>query len=250
MKQHLGGDWFTYDWQIDGKRALFAVDLSYKYAGKSDDYPFLFFVNCSSRKKTRDTLSNLERLCARLILRRLQLLLNPIYVGSIEMNRQIQYFMYCKTVQEAAAVKAYAKKQKMLRCRIDYADEPTWETYFALLYPNAAKKQTRKNVETIELMRKRGDVLKAPRRVRLHMFFPNEPSMLAFSEKARLQGFAVGEPEFVIEQPLPYGVIIIRVVSLNKRDLDNVTTRAIQIAERFGGALSYWECPLMSKKQA
>ncbi len=237
-----GGDWFEYDWQADGKTARFAVDLSYKYDGKTDDYPFLFFVNFSSPKKGRSALTLAERFRIRLFLNRMKLMLEPIYVGSIKTKKQIQHYLYAKDNTRLDALKALAKKQSFIRCRVDCTKEKSWETYFSLLYPDAAKRQTEKNLETIELLKKNGHPLSATRRICLHMFFPNEPAMLTFAEQARLAGFAVGDAEFSPEQNLPYGIVLIHLASLRKREIDDITTRAILLAEKFDGTLTYWDC--------
>ena len=74
------------------------------------------------------------------------------------------------------------------------------------------------------------------------MFFKSEPKMLTFSERARLDGFAIGETEFVPEQETSHGVVLIQLSALRKKEIDDITTRAINLAKEYGGILSYWDC--------
>ena len=129
-----------------------------------------------------------------------------------------------------------------------FAKEPRWQSYFKLLYPNAAKYQTVLNGEFIQLMEKRGDNVDAARRLNLHMFFPTEPQRLLFSEQARLSGFAIGDALYKPEQEMPYGVILHRVSTLMKQDLDGVTTRAIRLAEKYDGSMTYMDSASVPKR--
>ena len=166
-----------------------------------------------------------------------------MYVGSIKTKKQVQYYFYAKSNAMLDEAKALAKKQRSLRCRVDCIHEPMWDTYFNVLCPDDAKKQTEKNRETLELMEKHGYSLSSTRRISLHMYFPSEPKLLEFAEAARLGGFAIGDTEFMPEQTLPHGIIIIHLSSLRKKEIDDITTRAIVLAKQYGGTLNYWDCP-------
>ncbi|MCH5278836.1 MAG: DUF695 domain-containing protein [Christensenellaceae bacterium] len=49
------------------------------------------------------------------------------------------------------------------------------------------------------------------------------------------------------EHQLIYGVVLHRICAMKKREVDAVTVHAIRIAERFGGALAYWDCPIVPR---
>ncbi len=237
------GNFFEYDWPIEGKTARFAADISYADSDEvKASHPYLFFVSCSSAKKDNSPLTLKDRFLIRLFINQLKIMMEPIYVGSIKNKSESQYFFYAKTDAFLENIKAEAKKKKSVRCRVDCMHEQEWDTYFSLLYPDEAKKQTEKNRETLELLEKNGFPMTGNRRICLHMFFKNEPKMLTFAERARLDGFAIGETEFIPEQELSHGVTLIQLSSLRKKEIDDITTRAVNLAKEYGGILSYWDC--------
>lgn len=237
------GSFFEYDWPIDGKAARFAAETSYAQKKEiCEEYPYLFFISCSSSKKDNSSLTLKERFFTRLFVNQLKIMMEPIFVGSIKNKNESQYFFYAKTDSFLEDIKNEAKKKKTINCRVDCIYEPSWDTYFSVLYPDEAKRQTEKNRETLELLEKNGFPMAGNRKICLHMFFKSEPKMLTFSERARLDGFAIGETEFVPEQEISHGVVLIQLSALRKKEIDDITTRAINLAKEYGGILSYWDC--------
>ena len=238
--------WFEYDWPIDGRPARFAVDLALSGA-PHDGRPVLLYVSCESKRGKADALSGLESARAEAVCKKLCKGLAPYYAGFIETGAQRQYYFYMKERAMLEDAERIAGKEHFLLCRAGCAEEPHWATYQKLLYPDSAKLQTEENRKRIDLMLAHGDSPAVARRVSLFLFFPTEATMLLFSEQARLSGYAVGEPVFTPDQPLAYGVSIVRIAALHKPEIDELTTRAIRIAERFNGELRYWEAPVVKR---
>ena len=140
---------------------------------------------------------------------------------------------------------AFEEHQK--KSQAGASDDPEWNTYLNLLYPDAAKYYTETNRKNAQLYRKNGDCITAVRRLTLHMAFSLETLVPRFAEEARLSGFAIGDAEFNPDIDLPYGVKLHIISSLLNEDLDKYTTLAIYTAERYGGRLLYWESPIIPK---
>ncbi len=238
--------WFEYDWPLDGKPARFMVDLALSGAPR-DGRPVLLSISCESRRGKAEALSGFESARAEALCRKVCKALAAYYAGFIETGAQRQYYFYVRERDMLAEAEALAGKAPFLLCQAGCAEEPRWTTYEKLLYPDAAKLQTEENRKRIALMLAHGDHAGAARRIALFMFFPTETAMLLFSEQARLSGFAVGEPVFAPEHALAYGVSIVRIARLHKPAVDELTTRAIRIAEQFGGELRYWEAPMAKR---
>jgi hypothetical protein len=85
------------------------------------------------------------------------------------------------------------------------------------------------------------------RRVTFSLFFATESIMLLFAEQARLSGFAIAGPVYEPEHELAYGAAIVRLSTLDKAEIDSLTTRAVRIAEKYGGELRYWESPVVRR---
>lgn len=236
------GEFFGYDWPIEDRIARFEVDLQYASGEAKAEYPYLFFINCSSGKDKKAPLTVMERFSIRFLINQLKIMMEPIYVGSIKTKNEVQYYFYCKSDSCLEKLKAEAKKKKNILCRVDAVHESDWDTYFSLLYPDEAKRRTEENRKTLEILEKNGFPMAGTKKICLHMFFKSEPRMLTFAERARLDGFAIGDTEFIGEQDYAHGVILIELSALRKKELDTITTKAVNLAKEYGGILSYWDC--------
>lgn len=235
--------WFDYDWPLDGREARFRADLALA-AAPQETRPVLIYVSCESKRQKAESLNALETGRAEAVCRKCIKALSPFYAGYIETGAQRQYYFYVKEEALLDEADRIAEKELFMECRAGMQQEPGWTTYKKLLYPDAAKLQTEDNRKRIALMAEHGDNVAAARRIALFLFFPTETAMLLFSEQARLAGFAVGDPVFTPEFDRAYGVRIMRIAPLKKAELDAMTTRAIRLAEKFGGELRYWEAPM------
>ena len=243
MTQKQG--YLTYDWKIDGKDALFAVDPEL-YASAPDKFcdtlVFIFLAN-----KEGKPLSAAERMRIDLFEAKCVKKTAVHFAGFIEIAGARQYYAYIER-KKYAALREIAEKEKHLKIRIAKKHEPSWKTYFKLLYPDAAKYQTVLNAEQIETLYANGDS-EAPRRLNLHMFFQNEILMMQFAQEALNDGYAIDESEIRYENKLPYGITVRRICGLNKRSVDALTVHTIRLAEHFGGQLLFWDCPIAPKDQ-
>lgn len=239
--------WFEYDWPIEGDTARFAVDMALTDM-QSEAWPYLSYISCESRRKDATSLNALETARAEAIRKTFLKNTSCLYAGYIETGAQRQYYFYAHDKSAERTLASIAQKEKLLLvCRAGAAQEPSWVTYRSLLYPDAAKLQTERNRDHIELMRKNGDGIVSLRRVSFSLFFPTESIMMLFAEEARLSGFAISGPVYEPEHELAYGMTIVRLSTLEKPGIDELTTRAIRIAERYGGELRYWDSPVVRR---
>jgi hypothetical protein len=242
-----GADLFTYDWQIDGDEALFCADLAL-YDDAPDPYnSVLLYMSCAAKTPGKAFDVNMVKR-AEGILKRCLKAITPLYAGYIRTFDAMQFYFYASEEECLDALERIAAKEHVLLCRAGMQNEPEWQTYYRLLYPDAAKLQTEQNRRHIALLKKHGDNLTSPRRVRFHLFFPSEPIVNYFCDKALKLGFAVGEKEFAPELENPYGVALHRIAALDKKELDRLTTEVIHLAEGFEGVLKDWDCQIIPKK--
>lgn len=239
--------WFEYDWPIEGETARFAVDMELTDM-QSEAWPCLSYLSCESRRKDAPSLNAIETARAEAVKNAFLRDTSCLYAGYIETGAQRQYYFYSHERNAQRVLAQLAGKEKLfLACRAGAAEEPSWVTYRSLLYPDAAKLQTERNRELIALMRKNGDGIVSLRRVSFSLFFPTENIMLLFTEQARLSGFAISGPVYEPEHELAYGVTVVRLSTLEKPKIDELTTRAIRIAQKYGGELRYWDSPVVRR---
>lgn len=238
--------WFEYDWNIEGHEAYFVVDMTLPNVPRNGRTT-LVYVSCEAKKNDAQALSSFEIGRAETVLKKLIKALSPLYAGFIEFGAQRQYYLYCKELADLEKAEEIAAREPFLICRAGAQEEAHWATYVKLLYPDAAKLQTEENRKHIALLKEHGDNANASRRIVLYLFFLTEQTMMLFAEQARLSGFAVGNPVYTPENNLAYGISLVRITTMNKREVDEITTRAIRIAEKFDGELSYWDAQVMRK---
>lgn len=239
-------DWFYYDWQMDGDPAQFGVDMTLHQKAPHPGRPLLLHLRCEMEQggaltpRGRRHIDRLEKKC-------LKELPKLEYAGYIEDDARRVMFFYGDKPRRLEELEALTEKERVLRCTAGCAHEPGWETYFTMLYPDAAKLHTETNRKNIELYRQNGDNTAAVRRITLHTFFPMENLAAQFAEEARLTGFAIGEPEFNPEIDEPYGVRLHRITTLEKPALDRHTSEAEYLAEKYLGRLMYWDSPVIPR---
>lgn len=236
--------WFGYDWPVEGAPARFAVDMALADI-PSQEYPVLLYLSCESRRRDAPSLSAIESARADGLRKNFLRQSLCLYAGYIEVGAQRQFYFYAREKRAKKLLDDAAERERILSCRAGGAEEPEWVTYRQLLYPDAAKLQTERNRDHIALLIKNGDSVKGLRRVSFSLFFATESIMLLFAEQARLSGFAIAGPVYEPEHELAYGMAIVRLATLDKAEIDSLTTRAIRIAEKFGGELRYWDSPIV-----
>lgn len=233
-----------YDWRLDSGDALFAVDLSLYSTSPNPDRAVLAYICYSKNDESRLSDSDARRIDA--YADKISRKLGYGYAGYIQTALKRQYYIYIGLEEEYELIKAMAEKQKRLCVQVGSKNEASWASYFKLLYPDAAKLQTVRNGETLKKLYDNGDST-APRRLNIHMYFRTESIRLQYEETARREGFAIGTSEEREQSELPYGVVLHRICALKKRDVDAVTVQAIRIAERYGGRLLFWDCPIVPR---
>ena len=234
---------FTYDWHMDGEPARFIVDMDLGNEALLSR-PYMLYIQGKSRDgklsgREAKHLDGLEKKCLKRI--------DGIFAGSIRTEDRGAFFFYTQEEDALEIAKEIAGKEKLLQCTAMLREEPDHETYNVILYPDAARLFTEQNRKQLLIIKKRGDSMTPARRITLHVFFPAEPLVGRFAEQARISGFAVGEYEYEPEHEEPYGVSLCRVSSLDKAEIDDITTKVIRLAAQYEGKLSYWNCPIVGK---
>lgn len=237
--------WLEYDWDIDGAEAVFGVELSLYKTAPDEKLPLLLYFCCErtdGQELTPKDFKRIEKLKDRAVK---QTKLSP--AGFVQTKTLRQYYFYAGSKEAHDKLSLIASKEKKLLCRLGGKPEEDWATYFQLLYPDEVKQQTVRNREQVDKLRKIGDNTEATRRINLHVSFRGEQDRLMFEETARRSGYAIGSAEFISESDHPNGVVIYRISTLAPKDINAVTIRAMELAEKNDGKLVYWDCNIVPK---
>ena len=237
--------WLEYDWSFDGEEAVFGVELSLYRNAPIENLPLLLCFSCEKADGSALAPAEIKRArklaekCSR------QTKLSP--VGSVATDAALRFYFYAGSKEAYDRMSLVAEKEKKLVCRLSGKPEEDWETYFGMLYPDEIKQLTVKNREQVDKLRKIGDNTEATRRINLHVCFRGEQDRLMFEETARRSGFAIGGSEFISESDRPNGVVIHRISTLQPADINGVTIKTVELAEKNDGKLIYWDCNIVPK---
>ena len=243
----IEGKLLCYDWRLDGQPAVFGVDMRLCARAPIRSLPVLAYVGFLPAgggeldgKTVAKALKFIKK-CAKE--------LELSVAGYIETKDELQYYIYLASVADYERMKALASEEKCVECRVGGRTEPDWSSYFTVLYPDDAKRETVRNGEIIAELYSKGDS-EAPRRINLHLAFPTDAARAAFASDALSEGFATGDSIDGSEgnEDCPFELSVHRICALKKWDIDALTVHAIRIAEKHGGRLLYLDCPIVPER--
>jgi len=244
-------DWYVYNWDLQGLPAQFHVDL--KYVEEFDtlgDFTTLLYISCYPKKaeaqafSTREkrALENVSRECVRILGEQCA------FVGYIDIGAQRRYYFYTSDARLLVPLMAYCADETAIRLECFKAEEPNRQTYYRLLVPDNAKRQSVDNAVYIESLRERGDDLSAYRRVNLHLYFPSASGRTLFGENAKAMGFAIGKTDYIPDRAPSYYIVLHAISPLDHEAITDLTTKAISAAEAYGGVMEHFDSAFIQKR--
>lgn len=244
-------DWYVYDWDLQGLPAQFHVDL--KYVEEFDtlgDFTTLLYISCYPKKpeaqafsaREKRALENVGKECVRILGE------HCAFVGFIDILAQRRYYFYTSDARLLVPLMAYCTEEDTLRLECFKAEEPNRQTYYRLLVPDGAKRQSVDNAAYIASLRQRGDDNEAYRRVNLHFYFPSASGRTLFSESAKAQGFAIGKTDYIAERDPSYYIVLHAISQLEQESITELTTKAIYAAETYGGVMEHFDSAFIQKR--
>jgi len=121
-----------------------------------------------------------------------------------------------------------------------------WEQYFNVLYPSPECLQRIANMDLLDVLRDRGDVLTAAREVQHWTYFPSESARLQFRDAAAVVGY-----RFVSESSskgeLPFGIVVACSQSIEQAAIDRTVVELLHLCQRFDGEYDGWETPVVTQ---
>ncbi len=244
-------EWYVYDWNLQGLPALFHVDL--KYVEEFDtlgDFTTLLYVSCYPKDPESQKFSPHEKRLLDGVSKECLRILGEecAYVGFIDIAAQRRYYFYTSDARLLVPLMAYCSEEDGLRLECFKADEPNRQTYYRLLVPDNAKRQSVDNELYIESLRQRGDDIAAYRRVNLHFYFPSANGRTLFGESAKSLGFAIGETDYIPERDPSYYIVLHAVSPLELDLVTELTTKAIAAAQTYGGVMEHFDSAFIQKR--
>ncbi len=244
-------DWYIYDWDLQGLPAQFHVDL--KYVEEFDtlgDFTTLLYVSCYPKKPDAQAFTSREKRLLDTVSKECLRILGDqcAYVGFIDIAAHRRYYFYTPDPRLLVPLMAYCTEEDGIRLECFKTEEPNRQTYYRLLVPDNAKKQSVDNLAYVDALRERGDDLEAYRRVNLHFYFPSANGRTLFGEGAKALGFAIGTTDYIPEREPSYYMVLHAISPLDPDAITELTTKAIYAAETYGGIMEHFDSAFVQRR--
>ncbi|MDO4565540.1 MAG: DUF695 domain-containing protein [Clostridia bacterium] len=239
-------DWLTYEWEHEGRPAVFRVDLQYWDLLPVLAYSQLIYVSCAPKNPGSGFSKGDEHLIASLRSALSQQLEgHAVFTGNVRFDDLEQLYYYTSDPalinHVSATCRQYSKLQTICGC----IHEPHFATYYRFLFPDDAKLQSVENRALVDRTIKRGGDLRLVRRIELEMAFLSRDDCIDFAAQIKRVGFTVGSMSMVSGGTHPYRVSIFGYSTLELHELNRFTARAIGIAAKYDGLLEKLDAPFI-----
>jgi len=245
-------NWKPYLCNVNGKLASIFVDLGLRESVPIVSKPWLLWTwvyfqtprpDGLSDGKEAPTLYKIEDALNLCVSRACQ----AIPCGRITTEGRREFYFYGETKQGfRQAVKAALAGFEGYRFDIGDQEDSEWAQYLNVLYPSPEDLQRIANMDLLDVLVKRGDVLTVARQVEHWMYFPAEASRSLFRDAAIAAGFKiVSEPS--AKGDLPFGIVVARTQSIEQNTIDQTVLELFNLAHRFDGDYDGWETPVVTQ---
>lgn len=117
-----------------------------------------------------------------------------------------------------------------------------YSNYFNVLYPTAKQLESIKNRRVVDELRKKGDILSAPRKINHFVFFRNEQDRKEYAFAVQDNGFTVENAGKEIGvRDHPFTLHISRIDKTDYNSIDKVTLYLWELALKYSAKYDGWE---------
>ena len=242
-------DWLTYEWELNGERATFRVDMQYWELLPVLSYSQLVYVCVAPKDPLAKGFNAMEQYRFRILRHRLidELEGQAIHVGSVYTDALRTLYFYAAETDAVQHASVICREYGMLAITCAHASEPHFTTYYKFLYPDDMRLQSVENGAYIEAMRKRGGDADMVRRVVLTLSFLTVEDRAAFLKEVPRLGFTPGDTSWEAESTHPAICTVSGFTSLALPKLNRFTARAISAAAPLEGMLTNLEAEFVKR---
>lgn len=167
--------------------------------------------------------------------------------GRITTDGRREFYFYGETEEGLRqGVSAGLKDFEGYRFDIGSQKDSEWEQYLNVLYPSSEDLQRIANMDLLDVLRDKGDVLTAAREVQHWMYFSSESSRVLFREAAAAVGYRFVS-ESISKRDLPFGIVVGRTQSIEQASIDRTVIELLHLSQRFDGEYDGWETPVVTQ---
>jgi uncharacterized protein (TIGR01619 family) len=243
-------NWKPYLCNVNNKLASILVNLELRQAVPIESKPWLLWVWVYFQLPRPDGLSDSKEAP---MLYKIEDALTPalasecraILSGRITTDGRREFYFYGETRDGFRnAVRHVLKDFGGYQFDIGEQEDSSWNQYLNVLYPSPENFERISNMDLLDRLAEKGDVLTVPRELHHWVYFGSESSRSLFRDSVLTEGFRV-ESEFDRDSPLQFGISIARTQSIEQRIIDETVIYLFRLAQSFGGEYTGWETPVV-----
>lgn len=245
-------NWKPYLCNINGKVASILVNLGLRNSVPLSSKPWLLWVwvylreprpDGLSDSKEAPTLYKIEDALTSFLTPECQTTLS----GRITTQGRREFYFYGET-KDGFRKAVREALNGFVGYKFDAGDQedPSWNQYLNVLYPSLEDLERIANMDLLDQLVKKGDVLTVPRKVQHWMSFQSEQSRDSFREAAKAAGYGIAG-ETVTDREFPFGISITRVQSVEQKVIDQTVIELLRLCHSFNGDYEGWETPVVTQ---
>jgi uncharacterized protein (TIGR01619 family) len=249
----MAANWKSYFSNVNGKFSSLAVDLALRQGAPIADRPWLFWVWIyllfpGPQKLTTSEETDMIWAMEDEIEKNLSSVCDAVYCGRITTDGRRELYFY--GVTEAGfknAVKGVMARFPGYRFDFGSQREPDWNQYLNLLYPTDENMECIKNIDLLEVFKKKGDSLSVSREVTHRIYFASEADRNLFFHMAEQRGFRVALLSAQPEEDRPYGLTTMKIQGITLTEIDNTVIELFRLAKNANGFYDGWEAQVITE---
>jgi uncharacterized protein (TIGR01619 family) len=248
----MSENWKPYLCNVNGKIASIFVDLGLRESVPIGSKPWLLWTWVHFQSPRADGLSDSKEAPT---LYKIEDVLNlcvaractAIPCGRITTEGRREFYFYGETKDGfRKAVGQALTGFDGYKFDVGEQEDSLWEQYLNVLYPSPEDLQRIANMDLLDVLVEKGDVLTAAREVQHWIYFRSEPARALFRDAATAAGFG-----FVSESSskgeLPFGIVVARTQSIEQNSIDRTVFELLNLSRRFDGDYDGWETPIVTQ---
>jgi len=245
-------NWKPYLCNVNGKLASVLVNLGLRDSVPIASKSWLLWVwvyfqspraDGLSEGKEAPTLYKIEDALTSCLSRACQ----AVLCGRITTEGRREFYIYGETKDgfRKAAREALARFTGY-KFDVGEQEDQSWGQYLNVLYPSPEDLERIANVDLLDELVKKGDVLTVPREVQHWMSFRSEQSRALFREAAAGSGYGI-VAEADSDGEFRFGISVTRTQSIEQNLIDQTVIELLRLCHNFHGDYEGWETPVVTQ---
>ena len=233
----MDADWLEYEWDWEGKPAVYRVDMRYHGVLPVLRYAWRIKVVVYP---SHETFSASEKKQAELLTQKVRdsLAAHGVFVGSVLQPHRMRLFFYANTEEVALQLPERLNGETKLRIRVSHDTEEDYSAYYRLLFPDDCKLQSIDNAKLLKTLNRSEEECVLVHKIYLDLAFGSLPARDAFCKDVQASCFWLEELYESNHKTHPHCAVVRGYCPLRLQDLNRFTARAIQMMEALDGVLA------------